>query len=55
VAAMLGLPLLAAMRAEPGLAGVLERGGLQPGRRSPLSTAARQVLGVLGQQSRVAA
>jgi len=50
VAAVVGHPLLASMRAEPGLAGALERGGLRPGRRSPLATAARQVLGVLGQQ-----
>lgn len=50
VAAVIGRPLLASMRAEPGLAGALERGGLRPGRRSPLAVAARQVLGVLGQQ-----
>jgi secretion/DNA translocation related CpaE-like protein len=49
VAAVVDQPLLASMRAEPGLAGVLERGGLRPGRRSPLAAAARQVLGVLGQ------
>ena len=53
VAAMVGRPLLAQMRAEPGLAGVLEHGGLRPGPRSPLASAARRVLGVLGQQPTV--
>jgi secretion/DNA translocation related CpaE-like protein len=50
VAAVVGHPLLASMRAEPGLAGVLERGGLRTSRRSPLAAAARQVLGVLRRQ-----
>lgn len=49
---ILGLPLLAAMRAESSLDGALERGGL--GRslrsRSPLAVAARRVLTVLRQQ-----
>ncbi|MGH4016138.1 MAG: septum site-determining protein Ssd [Pseudonocardiaceae bacterium] len=43
----LELPLLAAMRPQPGLAGALDRGAV-PGRsRGPLATAARQVLTVL--------
>ncbi|HEY6423589.1 MAG TPA: septum site-determining protein Ssd [Pseudonocardiaceae bacterium] len=47
VSRALDLPLLAAMRPQPGLAGALDRGAL-PGRsRGPLATAARQVLGVL--------
>jgi len=52
MSAILGLPLLAAMRAESSLDGALERGGL--GRslrsRSPLAVAARRVLTVLRQQ-----
>lgn len=52
MAEILGLPLLAAMRAENDLDGALERGGLGRGlrRRSPLATAARQVLAMLRQQ-----
>lgn len=47
VSRALDLPVLAAMRQQPGLAGALER-GVVPGRsRGPLSTAARQVLAVL--------
>ncbi|MBV9160319.1 MAG: septum formation initiator [Pseudonocardiales bacterium] len=47
VSRALGLPVLAAMRPQPGLAGALDR-GLVPGRsRGPLATAARQVLAVL--------
>ncbi|MBA2472760.1 MAG: septum formation initiator, partial [Pseudonocardiales bacterium] len=43
----LDLPLLAAMRPQPGLAGALDRGAI-PGRsRGPLATAARQVLAIL--------
>ncbi len=43
----LDLPLLAAMRPQPGLAGALDRGAV-PGRtRGPLATAARQVLAAL--------
>jgi secretion/DNA translocation related CpaE-like protein len=53
VAASVGLPLLATMRPEPLIAEKLERGGLRPGRRSPLSEAAAQVLDLL--QSRPAA
>lgn len=49
VARAVGLPLLAAMRPQPGLEGTLERAGLVPGRRSPLARAARRVLGVLRQ------
>ncbi|MGE2717564.1 septum site-determining protein Ssd [Mycolicibacterium litorale] len=47
VAASLGLPLLATMRPQPGLAEALERGGLRMSRRSPLATAAGRVLAVL--------
>ncbi|MGH3797314.1 MAG: septum site-determining protein Ssd [Pseudonocardiaceae bacterium] len=47
VSRALDLPLLAAMRPQPGLAGALDRGAV-PGRtRGPLATAARQVLDVL--------
>jgi len=47
VSRALDLPLLAAMRPQPGLAGALDRGAV-PGRsRGPLATAARQVLAVL--------
>jgi secretion/DNA translocation related CpaE-like protein len=49
VARIVGLPLLAAMRPQAGLPEILERGGLKIGRRSPLATAARQVLTVLAQ------
>lgn len=47
VAKIVGLPLLAAMRAQPGVADALERGGLRLRPRSPLATAARRVLAVL--------
>lgn len=43
VEAALGVPLVASMRPEPGLARRLERGGLGFGRRSPLHQAARAV------------
>ena len=49
VAEIVGLPLLAAMRPQPGLAETLERGGLRLRRRSPLAAAARRVLAVLRQ------
>ncbi|BBX00150.1 AAA family ATPase [Mycolicibacterium moriokaense] len=49
VAAIVGLPLLAAMRPQPGIAAALDRGGLQLSRRSPLATAARRVMAVLQQ------
>ncbi|MCJ0894602.1 septum site-determining protein Ssd [Rhodococcus sp. ARC_M5] len=44
IAVALELPLLASMRAEPGLAERLERGGLMLGRRSRLAAAANEVL-----------
>jgi hypothetical protein len=47
VARTVELPLLAAMRAQAGLAAMLERGGLRISGRSPLGAAARQVLAVL--------
>jgi secretion/DNA translocation related CpaE-like protein len=47
VAEIVGLPLLAAMRPQSGVATTLERGGLRLGRRSPLAVAARRVLTVL--------
>ena len=47
VADITGLPLLASMRAQPQLAERLERGGLRMGRRSPLASAAAEVLAVL--------
>jgi hypothetical protein len=51
VAQLVGLPPLAAMRAQPAVATMLERGGLTLRRRSPLASAARRVLAVLHQQS----
>jgi protein-disulfide isomerase-like protein with CxxC motif len=47
VARTVELPLLAAMRPQPNLAAMLERGGLRIGNRSPLAAAARRVLTVL--------
>lgn len=47
VARIVGLPVLASMRPEPGIEPRLERGGLRLRRRSPLARAARKVLGVL--------
>ncbi|MGV9802371.1 septum site-determining protein Ssd [Mycobacterium sp. NPDC003449] len=49
VARIVDLPLLAAMRPQPGVVDALERGGLRLRSRSPLAAAARQVLGVLAQ------
>lgn len=46
VTQIVGLPSLAAMRAEPGLAPMLEHGGLRLRRRSPLARAAQRVLTV---------
>jgi secretion/DNA translocation related CpaE-like protein len=47
VGAALGLPVLAAMRPQPGLGAALDRGAI-PGRtRGPLATTARQVLAAL--------
>jgi secretion/DNA translocation related CpaE-like protein len=53
VAEIVGLPLLAAMRPQPGMAGALERGGLRVPRRSPLGRAARKVFAVLQQRPAV--
>jgi secretion/DNA translocation related CpaE-like protein len=53
VAAIVGLPLLAAMRPQPDVAAALEHGGLRLGRRSPLVTAARRVLAILHQNPAV--
>lgn len=50
IAAALGLPLLTSMRAEPGLAERLERGGLVLGRRSPMAAAATGVLETFAQK-----
>jgi secretion/DNA translocation related CpaE-like protein len=47
VADIAGLPLLAAIKAQPQLARQSERGGLRLGRRCPLLVAARRVLAVL--------
>lgn len=55
VAVGIGLPLLAAMRPQPGLPAALERGGLRVPRRSPLAAAARRVLAVLPEQPAAAA
>ena len=55
VARIVGLPLLAAMRAQPGVADALESGGLRLRRRSPLAAAARRVLAVLQQHQAAAA
>jgi secretion/DNA translocation related CpaE-like protein len=55
VARIVGLPMLAAMRAQPAVADTLERGGLQLRRRSPLAAASRRVLGMLHQRGQAAA
>jgi secretion/DNA translocation related CpaE-like protein len=47
VAHIVGLPVLASMRPEPGIGTRLEHGGLRWRRRSPLASAARAVLAVL--------
>ncbi|MCG3242826.1 helicase [Mycobacterium avium subsp. hominissuis] len=47
IAGITGLPLLAAIKAQPQLGAQVERVGLRLGRRSALAVAARQVLGVL--------
>ncbi len=47
VARIVDLPLLAAMRPQAGIAEILERGGMRVRPRSPLGSAARQVLSVL--------
>ncbi len=46
---IVGVPLLAGMRPQPGVADVLEHQGLRLRRRSPLAVAARRVLTVLAQ------
>lgn len=48
VAELLGLPLLAAVRGQAGLAARLERGGLSVRRRGPLRDAADAVLAMVG-------
>ncbi|MFJ2665653.1 septum site-determining protein Ssd [Nocardia fluminea] len=48
VAELLGLPLLAAVRGQAGLASRLERGGLSVRRRGPLREAADAVLAMVG-------
>lgn len=53
IARILGLPVLASMRPEPGIRSRLERGGLRLGRRSPLAGAARKVLGLVRQSPHV--
>ncbi len=55
VARAVDLPLLASVRPQPGIAGMLERGGLRVSHRSPLATAARRVLTVLAQHPSAAA
>ncbi|MBJ7339532.1 septum site-determining protein Ssd [Mycolicibacterium sp.] len=50
VARITGMPLLAAMRPQPGLAAELEHDGMRPRRRSPLTSGARRVLEVLHRQ-----
>ena len=55
VADIAGAPLLASMRAEPGLADQLERRGLRLGRRTALAAAARSVLAVLPSRRRAPA
>lgn len=47
IAEIAGLPLLAAIKAQPQLGEQVERGGLRYRRRSALAVAAREVLGVL--------
>ncbi|KRD05147.1 AAA family ATPase [Mycobacterium sp. Root265] len=47
IAETVGLPLIAAMRPQPGLADTMERGGLRMRARSPLARAAAGVLGLL--------
>ncbi len=47
VARAVGAPLLTAVRAEPGLSGALERGGLRLRARGPLAAAAQAVLAAL--------
>ncbi|MEV4206607.1 septum site-determining protein Ssd [Nocardia salmonicida] len=51
VAELLGLPLLAAVRGQAGLASRLERGGLSVRRRGPLRDAADAVLAMVGAEA----
>jgi secretion/DNA translocation related CpaE-like protein len=53
IAATIGLPLIAAMRPQPGLADALERGGLRIRHRSPLASATTRVLSMLTRQPAV--
>jgi hypothetical protein len=55
VARIVDLPLLASVRAQPGIAAMLERGGLRMSHRSSLAIAARRVLTVLAQHPSAAA
>ncbi|MGO4445402.1 septum site-determining protein Ssd [Mycobacterium sp. 2YAF39] len=55
VSEIVGLPLLASMRPQAGIAESLERGGLRLRRRSPLAGAARRVMSVLQQHPVVSA
>jgi secretion/DNA translocation related CpaE-like protein len=55
VARIVDLPLLAAMRPQPGLAEAVERYGLRMRHHSPLAKAARQVLDILAQHPSVEA
>ncbi|MGW9568958.1 septum site-determining protein Ssd [Prescottella equi] len=52
LAETLDAPVIAAMRPAPRLDAMLERGGLDPGERSPLAAAARSVLDVLAARPR---
>ncbi|WP_137725476.1 septum site-determining protein Ssd [Prescottella subtropica] len=52
LAESLGVPLLASVRPEPRIASMLERGGLDLGRRSPLAAGAGAVLDVLSSRPR---
>lgn len=52
LAGTLGAPLLATLRPEPRIDAMLERGGLDLGRRSPLVAGARSVLDVLAARPR---
>jgi secretion/DNA translocation related CpaE-like protein len=51
VAQAIGVPLLTAMRPEPGLSGALERGGLRPKPHGPLTSAARTILTALSTEN----
>ncbi|MGD9517503.1 CpaE-like family protein [Mycolicibacterium austroafricanum] len=55
VARIVGLPVLASMRPQPGIDTLLERGGLRVRPHSPLARAAREVLAVLSQSPQLEA